>query len=330
VRRLKRLGEEALRAYGLDGARLVPLGHEENTTFRVEAADGERYLLRIHRPSKHTADEIASEVMWLAAMRRESDLPVPEPVPTKDGALLTTASAEGVPESRVCVLFRWVDGRFLDDGLTAEHIRRVGAMTARLHEYASGFKPPKGFVRGRVVQGAGGIREQDNLLTDEAMVSATGLVTELISKHAAKTVEAVIERIRQVCRALGEGPENFGLFHADLHQWNYLFHDGEVHAIDFDDCGYGPFVYDLATTLSELKHRADYPALETALLAGYRSVRPFPVEHEAYIDTFVALRDLQIMLWRLELHEHPTFHDWRDRVGRAIVRLQEFVEAEAR
>ena len=124
-------------------------------------------------------------------------------------------------------------------------------------------------------------------------------------------MEAVIERIRQVCRESGEGPENFGLIHADLHQWNYLFSRGEVHAIDFDDCGYGPFVYDLSTTLSELKHRADYLTLEAALLAGYRSVRQFPVEHEAYIDTFVALRELQIMLWRLEVHEHPTFHDWR-------------------
>ena len=104
VRRLKALGEEALRAYGVEGARLAPLGHEENTTFRVEAADGERYVVRNHRTRKHTADEIASEVTWLAAMRRENDLPVPEPVPTKDGALLTIASAEGVPEARVCVL----------------------------------------------------------------------------------------------------------------------------------------------------------------------------------------------------------------------------------
>jgi Ser/Thr protein kinase RdoA (MazF antagonist) len=61
----------------------------------------------------------------------------------------------------------------------------------------------------------------------------------------------------------------FGLIHADLHQENYLFHGKQVRAIDFDDCGYGPFVYDLAVTLSELEHRADYPTLRAALLAGY-------------------------------------------------------------
>jgi Ser/Thr protein kinase RdoA (MazF antagonist) len=78
--------------------------------------------------------------------------------------------------------------------------------------------------------------------------------------------------------------------------------------------------------LSELRHRADYLALETALLAGYRRIRPFPVQHEAYLDTFVALRELQIMLWRLEMREHPAFHDWRQKAEGATVRLQKFVE----
>lgn len=326
VRRLKLLGQEALREYPLEVARLVPLTHEENTTFRVETPHGERYVLRIHRPHKNSADEIRSEVIWLAALHRDTDLSVPEPIATRDGALLTVAEHEGVPEARICTLFRWMDGRFLDDGLTPSHLEKVGVLTARLHNHASTFVPPPGFVRGRRVQGSGGIRAQDNLLTDEAMESATGMVDALCSPEAACTVEAVIHRIRQVCAELGEGPDNFGLIHADLHQWNYMFWHGEARAIDFDDCGFGPFIYDLGTTLSELRHRADYPNLESALLSAYRTIRPFPIEHEPYIDTFVALRELQIMLWRLEMREHPAFHDWQIKTERATARLRQFVE----
>ena len=36
------------------------------------------------------------------------------------------------------------------------------------------------------------------------------------------------------------GPDVFGLIHAHLHQENCLIHRGEVRAIDFDHCGYGP------------------------------------------------------------------------------------------
>jgi Ser/Thr protein kinase RdoA (MazF antagonist) len=60
--------------------------------------------------------------------------------------------------------------------------------------------------------------------------------------------------VRQAQRELGASPDVFGLIHSDLHQENYLFHRGRVRAIDFDDCGWGHFVYDLAVTLSELQH----------------------------------------------------------------------------
>ena len=32
---------------------------------------------------------------------------------------------------------------------------------------------------------------------------------------------------------------------------NYLFHGGEVRLIDFGDCGWGHYLYDLAVTVSE-------------------------------------------------------------------------------
>jgi Ser/Thr protein kinase RdoA (MazF antagonist) len=76
--------------------------------------------------------------------------------------------------------------------------------------------------------------------------------------------------------ALGEGPDQFTLIHADLHLDNALFHRGEVQVIDFDDCGHGYLVYDLAVALWELRHRPDYQAFQDAMLAGYGSVRPLP------------------------------------------------------
>ena len=50
----------------------------------------------------------------------------------------------------MCVLLRWVPGRFVDDGLTPSHLERVGAYMARLQNSGAQFRPPDGFVRGRL------------------------------------------------------------------------------------------------------------------------------------------------------------------------------------
>ena len=85
---------------------------------------------------------------------------------------------------------------------------------------------------------------------------------------------------------LGQGPETFGLVHGDLHQENYLFHQGQVRAIDFDDCGFGHYIYDIAVTLFNVRFRDNTPQLRESFLAGYRSIRPLSAEHEQYLDTF--------------------------------------------
>ena len=311
--RLRRLAETALAAYRVEPARLVPLAHLENTTFRVETAGGDRYVLRIHRATGNpihpprSAAEVQSEAIWLTALRREAGLAVPEPVPTADGAPLIVVAAEGVPEPRVCVLFRWGDGRFLDAGLTPSHLERVGTFIARLHDHPRGFDPPAGFVRGQVGDVSGAV---------------AAWVTREVGEHrgpgAVATVEAVMGAVRRAQDELGTGPEAYGLIHADLHQENYLFDRGQVRAIDFDDCGWGHFVYDLTVTLSELRWRPTYEALRAALLRGYRAVRPLPVEHERLIEVFHGLRVLHLTLWFLERRDHPSFTDWEAEVREGL------------
>src|SRR5688572_24120696 len=111
--RLRRLAKAALVTYGITPVRLVALAHLENTTFRVDVPSGDRYVLRLHRTSgspvhpPRRVEEVRSETTWLAALRREAGLAVPEPILTTDGSVLTVANAPGVPEPRICVLFRW-------------------------------------------------------------------------------------------------------------------------------------------------------------------------------------------------------------------------------
>ncbi len=341
--RLRRLGREALAAYpgDLEGARLTLLRHEQNVTYRVDSG-GARYVLRISRPELQTAATIGSEMAWLAALAVDTPVRVPAPVVARDGALVVEATHAGVPGARPCVLLRWLDGRFLSRGLTPDHLGRIGAVLAELQVHAARWTPPAGFVRPRV----------DTLTTAAKRASlggptaahvtapwpsvddgerATALVRELVSPADADLVGDAIELVRSTTSTLAARPDAAGLIHADLHQENVLFDDASVGVIDFDDCGWGFFLYDLAVPLSEVTLRPAYPAMRDALLEGYARRRPLPDDAGTHVDAFIVLRGLQILTWVLESRDLPAFRDrWADwtraeldwlagRMGRAMV-----------
>ncbi len=113
--------------------------------------------------------------------------------------------------------------------------------------------------------------------------------------------------------AFGDGPDRFGLVHADMRLANLLVQPppggtdpGEtsevpegsvVNVIDFDDCGFGWFMYDLGSSLSFIEHDPTVPALIDSWVRGYRAVAELSAQEEAELPTFVLLRRLLLVAW---------------------------------
>lgn len=311
VGRLRELGRVALAQFPCvsGDARLTLLAHMDNSTFRVDTAGGARYALRIHRVShsksqpRRSVDNIRSEAEWLAALRRDTDLIVPEPMVSRDGALYVVAETAGVPEPRICTLLGWVDGRFVYKRLTPSHLERVGVFMARLHEHANRWTPDREPSRWLV-----------GSISDDIAASTLATVAEVLPHPAVATVERVLDRARTAQDALGRTQDSYGLIHGDLHSDNYLFYGEDVRTVDFDDCGWGLHLFDMAVALCDIRSFPAYPAMRAALLHGYSTVRPVPPGVDTHLDALIEWRNLQLIVWLIEHRDHPGFAGWEPTV----------------
>jgi Ser/Thr protein kinase RdoA (MazF antagonist) len=107
----------------------------------------------------------------------------------------------------------------------------------------------------------------------------------------------VESHVGQVIDELGQGSDTFGLIHADFIIKNFIFNDGELYAIDFDDCGWGYYLYDLAPLLTQVKGKPNYPDIHDAFLGGYTSIRSLPAAYQAHLEAFIAARHLASCRW---------------------------------
>lgn len=338
LRRLRRLAAAALRRFGVEHAGLTVLRHEHNTTFRVDTATG-LYVLRLNRSGVHDERTIASEMSWLTALAEDTDLGVPLPVTARDGSHVVSESAPGVPERRLGVLLRWQEGRFVDRRLTLRHLVSVGELIGQLQRHALAWTPPRGFARPRVdvlttaarrasIAGPGEKGTQGAFPTSDDQASALALVAQLLGERDRDVIAGAIGLARRSAETLARSPDGHGLLHADLHYENFLFRGGRALAIDFDDCGWGNYLYDLAVPLSELEGWSNYDALRDALLDGYARQRSLPHGYDDHLCALAILRRVQLIMWILESREQAAFRDdWQSWVRKDVRALAHALEA---
>jgi Ser/Thr protein kinase RdoA (MazF antagonist) len=330
LRRLRQLAQVALKAYGLTGARLTFLQYEGNVIFRVDAPRPvpltgkkgpyieNRYVLRILTTSDTEA--VASELTWLTALSRDAGLPVPEPVPTLDGKLLTTITTPGVPHGRIVSLMRWIDGRRLTKGFRPNHLRAWGQVMARLHEFAASWQPPEGFKRPHW-DWDGQLGGRDFRHPLEELVAS-------MPERFQEPFQVVSRQAREVMEGLGKGPDAYGMIHADMYPENMLFKAGEVFPIDFEDCGYGYWMWDIGVALCYWPWTEDWYWMRDAFLDGYAQVRTLPESQLVHLDLFMAAQYATMVLWASMFIKHDPamraeYEEWRGKDGNKLLRYFE-------
>jgi Ser/Thr protein kinase RdoA (MazF antagonist) len=284
------LARVALRRYGVGpDAQVTLISLSENAVFAVDdPATGTRSALRLHRPGYHSRRAIESELAWVTAVRSDGVVATPPVLPARDGALVTAVEAPDGGQ-RFAVRFAWVPGVEPAGERLVEDFRTLGATAARLHRHARSWRRPPWFTRlvwdhTRSV----GPRGHWGRWQDGVGVGA--------EEHAvlARLDAALARRLA----AFGAGPERFGLVHADMRLANLLVDDvAGMTLLDFDDCGFGWYLYDLGSALSFMEDDPRVPELVDAWAEGYRTTGRLDAAEAAELRTFVLLRRLLLVAW---------------------------------
>jgi Ser/Thr protein kinase RdoA (MazF antagonist) len=287
--RLETTARRALPRFGIAADAPVTLvHHRENAVFRVDdPADGRSWALRVHRAGYRTTPEIRSELAWMAALR-EAGIPTPRARPGVDGDPLQAVAVDDGDPLQVDVL-GWIEGRSLDvDGDTADVYRLVGRSSALIQQHGRSWTPPAGFTRPTWdVDALIGPRALWGNYADLSALS--GAQVDLMHRAAAV--------VRRRLDAFGRGPDRFGLTHGDLMPDNVLVADGVPYVIDFDDGGYGWYLYDLATLLAFKVADPGFALVGDAWVDGYRTIAPLPDDHVHEVDVLVMARMLLGLGW---------------------------------
>ena len=309
---LYELAEASLPAFDLAGGSLLLLQDLENSSFRVQHDRGQWYL-RIYDPDRHGTSAIESELTFLEALSA-SGLPAPRPLRRGSDGFLWVASPSPAAEAIRVSVCSWLPGETLQHDRTPGHYASLGTVLAGLHEFSTQWKPSDGFVRPRC--------------DSEGIYGTLGASGSMVTRgwdNIDSSLRADLEHgrwaLEQAEASIGTDCSRYGLIHGDPSFGNVLF-DGELpHLIDFDDLGYGHYVFDLAVVLAGAWGKPDFDESRAALLEGYRRGRELTQAELEALPTAMAGRAASLILWAAaQGSEHP----W---IAGQWQRLKEYLES---
>ena len=324
--RFRSLAEKALSAYGFNRAETRLIQYNENVIYGVFPANttsaiaetnsyyADRFILRILATGDEQA--VASELAWMDAMANEANLPVPAPVWTLQGERQVRITTEGIPAGRVVSVMRWMKGRKLEKGIRPVHLKALGRVMAGLHEFSTHWQPPEGFKRPTWNWEAqlGGSMFDIPLAT---------LVDSMPNKFR-EPFKSISAQAKAAMADLGVGVDAFGLIHSDLYPENVLFNAGEAYPIDFEDCGYGYWIWDISVALCTWAWQPDWEIMRDAFREGYQEIRQLPEKQWDLLDLFIATQHATMLLWASVFIQHDPvrideYQPWRDESGEKML-----------
>lgn len=323
------LAREGLAAWNIDtDSELELIKYRENAVYQLRTSAGECFALRVHRAGYHSDAALRSELQWMTALN-QAGLRTPQSIATTEGDFFTCVDniADGL---RYQVdLLSWITGKPLgniesgpegDTVMLAGNYRKAGAIAAQLHNLSSDWKKPEAFTRHAWdIDGCFSADAQWGRFQD----------LDALEEGQRQTLFAARDKLIALLQDLGTGPEVYGLIHCDFLPENLLVSGDDIYLIDFDDAGYGWYLFEIATSMFFLLDKPYFDEVLDAFITGYRSERTLSDEHLALLPAFFMLRAMVYLGWAHTRRNTDTAKELTPIViGAAMNMAEEFLAAD--
>ena len=261
----------------------------ENFTYLVEGSNHFKAILRVHRENYHTKRDIESELHWKDALIESGTILSPRHFLGKNGQAVQVLNLPNSNSIKFMVLFEHIAGKEPDEnGDLTKHFKNLGVNAARMHIHSIGWELSQDFSRHKW--------DLNTIFGKNATWGNWRDAPQVTSK--VKTVLEKVELlVKQRLQNYGQGYDCFGLIHSDMRLANLIIDHQDTWIIDFDDCGFGWYLYDFAAGISFMETDTRIPKLKQAWLDGYTSIRGLKKVDFVEIDTLVMLRRMALLAW---------------------------------
>jgi len=172
-------------------------------------------------------------------------------------------------EALYVTLMNWIDGKVLSKP-TDIQIINMGRLLAQLHNASESFTPKE--------------NQQFPMWGIESfhknMKKLKQYHSSFLSENGWKTYLSVADKIVAELENVKKSSQNYGIIHGDFHMENIIFRENAAFPIDFGRCGYGYFLYDIASAILGLSWQCRKKFIE-----GYVSLRELEVGYEQLLET---------------------------------------------
>ena len=250
------------------------------------------YILKISHHHWRSQSDIQFELEFLDFLNRHN-LPIASPLKTKSDELCVTIHA--VEGDRYAALFPYAPGEVPQGDLNLEQSIIMGQTLGRLHQTSLQF-------RNRTP------RQCLNLkyLLDDSVAT----INPYLQNHTQDRsyLRETIYQIKQQLNCLGKTAPLWSVCWGDPHSGNVHFTtDNQITLFDFDQCGYGWRVFDLAKFLQVSLSAGINRKVRDAFFEGYENVQPLT---EAEVNSLQALTQVaHIWAWAISI-KASAVHNW--------------------
>jgi Ser/Thr protein kinase RdoA (MazF antagonist) len=276
---------EVLDQYEIDPVTSCQFWHRGLSDIYLVETQANQYILRVSHAHWRSRSDIDFELDLLDFLQ-ENHIPVAYPLRTRTGKLAIAINAlEG---QRYAALFIYAPGNIAVGDLNLTQSFSLGETVAKLHQTAQKFTTQAN-------------RQPLNL--DYLLHDSFRAIAPFLQQRSAD-LEYFTDVINQLDLHLTHFPIEpplWGICWGDPHSGNVHFTpDQQMTLFDFDQCGYGWRIFEIAKFLQVALHSGLGAKVREAFISGYQTVTPLMEEEIASLQAFTQVA--HIWAWAICLN----------------------------